>query len=529
MLMLLALLPAARALRAPASARSRPTLRRASSVDLSFEAAAAPASTTVYAGLKDAVAQQAPAGVDAALWASLVDSVTPGDDGAAASTAYARDGALRRVVAAVLPDHCSRHNSPLRPHALASLVGANAGTEDAAVVCRLADGAAAAPAAAAVARAFPLYDAKKGKGDGAPRTVRVAFEDAGGAPVADERTLRAAAVAADAVRLAQRIVDAPPNEMTTTRLVAEARDVAARLRAAGVAVDEEVLTGDALRDAGYGGIYNVGKCAVEPPALVALSAKFPANKGGPSAALVGKGVVFDTGGLSLKISGGMVGMKSDCGGAAAVLGGFEAACALGGGAHEELHCLLCVAENAIGPDAMRCDDIVTFFSGLTCEINNTDAEGRLCLADGVARASTPGGLGSRDVDVLIDMATLTGAQMVSTGQRHAAVFSDDEALEARAVAAGRRSGDLCHPLPFAPEIYRAEFKSKVADMKNSVKDRMNAQASCAANFIYENVHADFQGSWLHVDLAGPSTAAERGTGFGVALALALLDVDGFEA
>ena len=288
-------------------------------------------------------------------------------------------------------------------------------------------------------------------------------------------------------------------------------------------------TGDALRDAGYGGIYNVGKCAVEPPALVVLSAKFPANKGGPSAALVGKGVVFDTGGLSLKISGGMVGMKSDCGGAAAVLGGFEAACALGGGAHEELHCLLCVAENAIGPDAMRCDDIVTFFSGLTCEINNTDAEGRLCLADGVARASTPGGLGSRDVDVLIDMATLTGAQMVSTGQRHAAVFSDDEALEARAVAAGRRSGDLCHPLPFAPEIYRAEFKSKVADMKNSVKDRMNAQASCAANFIYENVHADFQGSWLHVDLAGPSTAAERGTGFGVALALALLDVDGFEA
>ncbi|KAH8067242.1 manganese ion binding protein [Aureococcus anophagefferens] len=442
MLMLLALLPAARALRAPASTRAHPSLRRASSVDLSFEAAAAPASTTVYAGLKDAVAQQAPAGVDAALWASLVDSVKPGDDGAAASTAYARDGALHRD-------------------------------------------------------------------DGAPRTVRVAFEDAGGAPVADERTLRAAAVAADAVRLAQRIVDAPPNEMTTTRLVAEARDVAARLRAAGVAVDEEVLSGDALRDAGYGGIYNVGKCAVEPPALVVLSAKFPANAGGPSAALVGKGVVFDTGGLSLKISGGMVGMKSDCGGAAAVLGGFEAACALGGGAYEEIHCLLCVAENAIGPDAMRCDDIVTFFSGLTCEINNTDAEGRLCLADGVARASTPGGLGSKDVDVLVDMATLTGAQMVSTGQRHAAVFSDDEALEARAVAAGKRSGDLCHPLPFAPEIYGG--------------------ASCAANFIYENVHADFQGSWLHVDLAGPSTAAERGTGFGVALALALLDVDGFEA
>ena len=126
------------------------------------------------------------------------------------------------------------------------------------------------------------------------------------------------------------------------------------------------------------------------------------------------------------------------------------------------------------------------------------------------------------------MATLTGAQMVSTGQRHAAVFSDSEDLERRAVAAGRRSGDLCHALPFAPEFYRAEFASKVADMKNSVKDRMNAQASCAANFIYENVHDDFQGTWLHVDLAGPSTAGERGTGFGVALALALLDIDGFK-
>ncbi|KAH8045073.1 manganese ion binding protein [Aureococcus anophagefferens] len=394
MLMLLALLPAARALRAPASARAHPTLRRASSVDLSFEAAAAPASTTVYAGL-DAVAQQAPAGVDAALWAALVDSVKPATTALGGATAYARDGELHRVVAAVLPDHCSRHNSPLRPHALASLVGANAGTEDAAAACRH-DGARA-PGAAAVARAFPLYDAKKGKDDGAPRT----------------RSHR-----------------------------------------------------DALRDAGYGGIYNVGKCAVEPPALVVLSAKFPANAGGPSAALVGKGVVFDTGGL-LKISGGMVGMKSDCGGAAAVLGGFEAACALGGGAYEEIHCLLCVAENAIGPDAMRCDDIVTFFSGLTCEINNTDAEGRLCLADGVARASTPGGLGSK-TPTLVDMATPRRADGVDGPAPRGRLLRRRGPRGAR-VAAGKRSGDLCHPLPFAPEIYRAEFKSKVADMKNSVR------------------------------------------------------------
>ena len=93
--------------------------------------------------------------------------------------------------------------------------------------------------------------------------------------------------------------------------------------------------------------------------------------------------------------------------------------------------------------------------------------------------------------------------------------------------AGLRSGDTCHPLPFAPEVFQNEFASKVADMKNSVKDRSNAQASCAANFIYEHLHPDFNGGWLHVDLAGPAFIEERGTGYGVGLTLALLGVDGF--
>ena len=106
--------------------------------------------------------------------------------------------------------------------------------------------------------------------------------------------------------------------------------------------------------------------------------------------------------------------------------------------------------------------MIKFFSGLTCEINNTDAEGRLVLADGVARATAPGALGARAPDVVIDMATLTGAQMVATGKNHAAVFSNSEDLELRAVAAGKRTGDTVHPLPFAPELYRSEFKSKAA-------------------------------------------------------------------
>jgi probable aminopeptidase NPEPL1 len=230
-------------------------------------------------------------------------------------------------------------------------------------------------------------------------------------------------------------------------------------------------------------------------------------------AWVGKGIVYDTGGLSLKTKEGMPGMKGDMGGAAAVLGAFAAAVRLGVPAR--IHALLCVAENAIGPAAIRPDDIITLYSGRTVEINNTDAEGRLVLGDGVAWA-----VKHLRPDVLVDLATLTGAQLVATGKRHAGVVCNDEELEAAAVRAGRASGDLVHPLPYVPEFFRREFKSDVADLKNSVKDRSNAQSSCAAQFIAEHL-GGYDGPWLHVDLAGPSANGERGTGFGVALLLTL--------
>ena len=271
--------------------------------------------------------------------------------------------------------------------------------------------------------------------------------------------------------------------------------------------------------------------------------------------LVGKGIVYDTGGLALKPKEGMCGMKADMGGAAALLCAFEAAVepstafhvpptdlpwpsircafeaavAIGTGS-TALHCVLCLAENAIGPTALRHDDVITFLSGKTCEVNNTDAEGRLVLADGVAHATAapsrlPGSTGMPDL--VIDMATLTGAQKIATGTHIAALLANDEAIELAAVAAGRRTGDLVHPLPFAPEFHRAEFVSKVADMKNSVRHFNNANASCAGNFIGEHLHPDYRGAWLHVDIAGPAFVDDRATGFGVALVLGLLDVEGF--
>jgi len=128
------------------------------------------------------------------------------------------------------------------------------------------------------------------------------------------------------------------------------------------------------------------------------------------------------------------------------------------------------------------------------------------------------------------MATLTGAQLVSTGKLHAAVLANTEELEQTAVKAGLASGDLCYPLLYAPELLKKEFNSKVADMKNSVKDRSNAQCSCAGHFIESHIDPKYiarSGGWLHVDMAGPGTKAERGTGYGVGLVLSLVGAPGF--
>jgi len=211
----------------------------------------------------------------------------------------------------------------------------------------------------------------------------------------------------------------------------------------------------------------------------------------------------------------MPGMKRDMGGAAAVLTGFTAA-VKSGNLKTPLHAVLCLAENAVGPNSIRPDDIIQLYSGKTVEINNTDAEGRLVLADGLAYS-----IKNLKPKLIADFATLTGAQGVSTGKRHAAIVCNNDELEAIALNAGKISGDLTFPLPYCPEFFKDEFKSEVADMKNSVKDRNNAQASCAAQFI-ANHFGDYNGPWLHVDMASPVHNGERATGYGVGLIFQLL-------
>ena len=146
------------------------------------------------------------------------------------------------------------------------------------------------------------------------------------------------------------------------------------------------------------------------------------------------------------------------------------------------------------------------------------------LGDGVAHATKH----IEGLDLVVDMATLTGAQMVATGKKHAGILTNKEELETRAREAGLHSGDLVYPLLYAPELLKGEFKSKVADMKNSVKDRSNAQTSCAGHFIESHLDPDYSNGWLHVDIAGPAVNGERGTGYGVGLVLSLLNVAGFK-
>lgn len=465
------------------------------------------ASTVMFVGrrdrlLGDDVAALLPPGASA-VWDALLDATKPGDAGAGNTTFIAGDGP-RRVMVGVLPEACSRHNTPTRAHAVAELAGKLPGEGDAAVVVALDDPAHAIAAGCAVARALPAYGRKTGE-DGR-RRVRVALIADDGKAIDLERV----SIIAEATRMAARLVDTPTNELHTDAFVELARETAARLGA-----DISVLQGEALAHAGLGGIWAVGKAASRPPALVVLThAPEDAPDSAKTVALVGKGIVYDTGGLSLKSKDGMPGMKGDMGGAAAVLGAFAAA--VRGGCTHRLVAILCLAENAIGPRALRNDDIITMYSGKTVEVNNTDAEGRLVVSDGVAWA-----VRHHKPDVIVDLATLTGAQLIATGHRHAASVCNDDALEARAVAIGKRTGELVHPLPYVPEFFRKEFKSVVADLKNSVKDRMNAQSSCAGQFIAEHL-GDYAGPWLHLDIAGPSGNGERGTGFGVALLVELL-------
>lgn len=443
--------------------------------------------------LRANVVAMLPATISTATWSKVLAKAESGDEGRL-FTHYTESG---RVTIGLLPEHCSRHNSPTRAWAVSRLVRQCRGRSQH-IVAVLEEATHAFGTGLAIAKSLPTYSGKSRKKDKVVQVILLGPEG----PIEEVGDIQEAA---HGVQLAAELVDFPPNVLTTTAFVTRAKHVADEVPG----VTCTVISGRELPEQGFGGLWAVGKASSTPPAMVILDWSPPDAT--QYCAWVGKGIVYDTGGLSIKSKTGMVGMKTDMGGAAAVLGAFQAAVRLN--ARTRITAILCIAENSVGPDATRPDDVVTMYSGRTVEINNTDAEGRLVLADGLAWVTK-----TRDPDYVIDMATLTGAQGVATGKLHGAVYCSSEQLENVAVRSGKHCGDLVHPLPYAPELYRKEFTSVVADMRNSVKDRANAQASCAGQFLRNHI-SDYKGAWLHVDMAGPAVSGGLGTGFGVGLLL----------
>jgi leucyl aminopeptidase len=301
---------------------------------------------------------------------------------------------------------------------------------------------------------------------------------------ADE-AMRRAEVIAGSVTLVRDLVNTPPSDLRPGDLAETAERVG---RDAGLSV--EVLDEKALADGGYGGIVGVGQGSASPPRLVRLAYEHP--EATRTVAFVGKGITFDSGGLSLKPADAMDWMKSDMGGAAAVLGALRAIGKLGPKVNAVGY--LCVAENMPSGTAQRPSDVLTIYGGRTVEVLNTDAEGRLVMADALVRA------GEDDPDLIVDIATLTGAQLVALGARTAGVMANDDDVREKVVRAAVRTGEPSWPMPL-PEELRKNLDSTVADIANISGDRWGGML-VAGVFLKEFVPAGVR--WAHIDIAGPS-------------------------
>jgi leucyl aminopeptidase len=274
----------------------------------------------------------------------------------------------------------------------------------------------------------------------------------------------------------------------------------------------EVLGREEIVAKKMGGLVAVSQGGAEDPRLIVL--RYSGGGSGPTLGLVGKGVTFDTGGISLKPSAGMPEMKMDMSGAAAVLEAVAAIAELG--LAVDLLAVIPATENMPSGTAIKPGDVITQYDGTTVEVNNTDAEGRLILADALAYAIELG------AERLVDLATLTGAVVTALGSTHAAVVSNDDALAGQVAAASERSGELTWRLPLHPE-YKELMKGTVADLSNTASQR-KAGTITAASFLEEFVG---ETPWAHIDIAGTAWDVRReytgkdASGFGVRLLVEL--------
>ncbi|HEX7758524.1 MAG TPA: leucyl aminopeptidase family protein [Caulobacteraceae bacterium] len=330
------------------------------------------------------------------------------------------------------------------------------------------------PTAAAVAWSLGSYRFdryKQKRGDPAPRLI-----------VPDGANAEEARAVAHACALARDMVNTPANDMGPLQMETIAREIAESFGAR-----IAVVTGEALIEAGYPAVHAVGRAAVDAraPRMIEISW----GDSGPVVALVGKGVVFDTGGLDIKPSAGMRWMKKDMGGAAhaLALGRMVMAANL----PVRLTILLAVVENAIAGDAMRPGDVLASRKGLSIEVGNTDAEGRLVLADALARAA------ELEPDLTIDLATLTGAARAALGPELPPFYTGDDALADQIAAAAMAQGDPLWRMPLWAG-YETALDSDIADIKNDPDPWAQAGSVTAALFLKR--FAPDTGAWVHFDI-----------------------------
>jgi leucyl aminopeptidase len=328
------------------------------------------------------------------------------------------------------------------------------------------------------------------------------------APAALAEAAEAARVCAEAQNRARDLQSLPSNVATPSFLGRRAREIASHHEG----VSAEVLGRDEIAAKEMGGLVAVSQGTAEEPRLIVL--RYDGGGSGPTLGFVGKGVTFDTGGISLKPSASMHEMKMDMSGAAAVMESVGAIAELG--LPLNLIAVVPSTENMPSGTAIKPGDVITQYNGVTVEINNTDAEGRLILADALAYAVELG------AERIVDLATLTGAVMIALGSTYAAVISNDDELAAEVEGAGKTTGELVWRLPLHPE-YKALTKGTVADLTNAAAKR-KAGTIYAGSFLEEFVGDT---PWAHVDIAGTAWDVGRpytgndASGFGVRLLVEL--------
>ena len=350
------------------------------------------------------------------------------------------------------------------------------------------------------------------KSDPKPATLRaVTVLDTRPAPEVDA-AVRRAAIRVDATSLARDLVNTPSLEKTPEWLAIQASAAAKR---SGLRFD--VLGPDQLVAQGFGGIVAVGQGSTRGPRLITLAHEPAGAK--RHVVLIGKGITFDSGGLSLKPNDGMVTMKTDMSGGAAVIAALEAVARLQ--LPVRVTGLVAAAENMISGSATRHSDVIRHYGGRTVEVLNTDAEGRLVLADALAYADA-----ELAPDYMVDLATLTGAMPVALGRKCAGLFANDDRLADALLAASSAAGESMWRMPLI-EDYRSDLDSEVADLRNIGHGKKQGGAITAALFLREFVG---KRRWAHLDIAGPARAdgdddelTKGGTGYGVRTLLSWLE------